>query len=759
MNYLAIIGILTFFITFFISVYIWLNKKIDFINISVSIFTINLSLWGLSLYFATTSSDYYLAYNWYMLFSNIALLSTAFLINVVLLIIGGKIKLRQIYFAYLPACILIFISRFYPSFYITTLNSIDVFGHSFLFPKGGILYYVATAVYIIQVFYAILLLNYHVKSKIKNTEKLKILKGLNISFILGFIPSIFFYLTICYYFFSPLILATVPCAIILGLYFFLKLNMKNLDIEWGYTATKILYLVIFFTVAITILYLVYLKLVLLFVLIVFIILVFPFFLSWVRKNTKENLYKTKYAYLNELSLLSEEIENSNIFSKKDVVRTSFERLGTILNINSMVLFVKNNLDDIGYKSIPLNNFSLPNVEKKIGLINNKSSLITLLKLKKMYLLKQELLNYGEIESFQMMSDLNASFVFPVFIGENLYALLLLGDKINKKTLLLNEDIRVIQNVIKSTEKTLVRAEQIQQYSEKNKLNNPSNIEFIATVKRLIKTKNILELANNFVNLLSRNLKIKHSAFYVYSEIEEKYLNVLSPSETFQKQSDFIKILHAKEEILYFDQIKEMAEKDSREYYLVLKNTMQTLSAHLIVPIVLNNLIGFIVLGEKEEGYSASDLFKINFIAHALAMTLEDIVYKNNFHTEETEIYDQKYFDNLLEEAIIRSFKTQKQLSLMFVLSDNLLVKNLKQLIRVSDILSKYSETEFVVILPETGNEIAHKVALRIKKIDANVKIGVATLNYEQYKDSNIEMLDSIKEKFINEAYLGLRTQK
>ncbi|MCP3660486.1 MAG: diguanylate cyclase [Bacteroidetes bacterium] len=530
--------------------------------------------------------------------------------------------------------------------------------------------------------------------------------------------------------------------------------MKNLDIYWGYRVTHFLYLLIYLTLTLTFLYLIYHNKTLLFIVTIFFILFFPFFHTWVKEHTKENLYKTNYAYLKELSLLSVEIMNSNLFSKKEIARQSFGKLGNILNINMIALFLEDDLG-FGYKQIIINNFNF--MKKNIDFINNQAPLISLIKLKKIYFTKQELLTYAEIDSFNIMADLDASFVFPIFIGEVLYGVLFLGNKIKNKENFTDEDLKMVKNVIKSTEKTLLRCKKTQQqYSGHNKLTQTSNIEFIASLKRLIKTNNINELTNNIISLLLRNFHSEYASFYVYSIEKKGYYNAITNANFIPKQSDFIKILHAKEEILNFRHVSFMTDKYSEDSYAILKNTMVMLKANLIVPIVMNSLLGFIVLGKETSDYSSNDMFKINFIAHTLSMTLQDIVYACNIN-QATEVYNKIYFNNSLEEGMIRSFKTKKALSLMFLKTDTSLGKELKPLIRISDILCKYSEERFVVILPETKNTIVKKVAKRIEdnfsSLGISVVAGFDTLDPKQYHSFNIGMLYSIKEKLINTAIL------
>ena len=138
------------------------------------------------------------------------------------------------------------------------------------------------------------------------------------------------------------------------------------------------------------------------------------------------------------------------------------------------------------------------------------------------------------------------------------------------------------------------------------------------------------------------------------------------------------------------------------------------AAEVIIPLKIGDrLIGFISLSEKTSNdiYSQEDINALTFFAVEAAKALEHSrVYAEAIVDRATKTFNKNYFLMRLREEIARSKRYQRPISLLFVqlndLKDELLLKAagllLKTKIRNVDVLGRYSDSVFAIILPETA---------------------------------------------------------
>ena len=117
-----------------------------------------------------------------------------------------------------------------------------------------------------------------------------------------------------------------------------------------------------------------------------------------------------------------------------------------------------------------------------------------------------------------------------------------------------------------------------------------------------------------------------------------------------------------------------------------------------------------------------------------------LLYDAATHDEKTGLYNNKFFENMLEMEIEKAKRGQQKLSLFIIdidffkkindtyghiKADELLAKLAKVLqkqIRKSDIAARFGGEEFVVLLPETSLEKVKKLGARLRRAIHNDKI-------------------------------------
>lgn len=152
-----------------------------------------------------------------------------------------------------------------------------------------------------------------------------------------------------------------------------------------------------------------------------------------------------------------------------------------------------------------------------------------------------------------------------------------------------------------------------------------------------------------------------------------------------------------------------------------------------------------------------------------------MLYEVATHDEKTGLYNNKFFDTLLDMEIEKAERGQQKLSLIMtdidffkklndthghIKADDLLKRLadvLKQQIRKSDIVARFGGEEFVILLPETNLEKAKKFAARLRRAihsDAILKKYKLTVSggIAQYK--NKDSKKKFKERVDKALYMA-----
>ena len=179
----------------------------------------------------------------------------------------------------------------------------------------------------------------------------------------------------------------------------------------------------------------------------------------------------------------------------------------------------------------------------------------------------------------------------------------------------------------------------------------------------------------------------------------------------------------------------------------------------------NEIIGIqLLLSKDPKRYNKSDgTTFLRKLAAMIAISIENCINRQRtleqgYQDGLTNAYNRRYFDERLKHEIDRCIRNKTDLVCLFIdidyfkkINDNYghqagdavlvkLVALMSEQVRSSDIVARYGGEEFAVILPDTGIQLAHEVAERIRSqveeqqliIDGNtlgttVSIGLASL--------------------------------
>ena len=157
---------------------------------------------------------------------------------------------------------------------------------------------------------------------------------------------------------------------------------------------------------------------------------------------------------------------------------------------------------------------------------------------------------------------------------------------------------------------------------------------------------------------------------------------------------------------------------------------------LTVPILMGGqLSGLLVLGDRDnKQYSAEDMRLMNILAGQLAIAIRNAeLYRKTATDGLTRLYNRAYFDIRLEKAIKNARQDKTPLSVIIMDVDGFMpfsfengrmaaeqalidiAQTLKKRMAKYDVIARFGEDEFSVILPGEGEESARFVARNVKR--------------------------------------------
>lgn len=269
------------------------------------------------------------------------------------------------------------------------------------------------------------------------------------------------------------------------------------------------------------------------------------------------------------------------------------------------------------------------------------------------------------------------------------------------------------------------------------------LAFYNTSKMISSTLEIDKVIHLVMDKFSKTYKIKVYSFMLYdTEKEELHIKAVKnlDKDVVENLRFAIgegipgKALKLRKTLTIQNKIKE----DKNLYYGYFNSDI---SNFICVPmIVRDNLIGVLnVHKDLSQKYSEMEMDLLHTIANNVAVSilnnqLYDRVKELSIKDGLTNIYNHRYFQDKLDEEIVRADRYNHYLSLIIldidyfkrfndsyghIEGDHILVeiaKILTKATRKSDTLARYGGEEFVIIMPETNEKDSLRIAERIRKI-------------------------------------------
>jgi len=149
---------------------------------------------------------------------------------------------------------------------------------------------------------------------------------------------------------------------------------------------------------------------------------------------------------------------------------------------------------------------------------------------------------------------------------------------------------------------------------------------------MTRIRDLQRLSSLIVHIVTRTVRISHSAIYLFEPKSEQYLleagRNLSKEQppSINKDSSLIVSLEIEKQPLIYEEIKQKAQINPTPIFQQLEEQMRIMNASVLVPSLLENrLLGFLVLGDKRSGkiYTTEDLDVFSVLASQAALAIEN----------------------------------------------------------------------------------------------------------------------------------------
>ncbi|MBU0600341.1 diguanylate cyclase [bacterium] len=220
---------------------------------------------------------------------------------------------------------------------------------------------------------------------------------------------------------------------------------------------------------------------------------------------------------------------------------------------------------------------------------------------------------------------------------------------------------------------------------------------------------------------------------INSPVGDKYIECLEKEtiREFDKYFGIKKLIYSQENLII---IKE------EQRSLIVKDVGVKLNSYQSIKLKFSqNLKGLLCISHKDlDSFTPEEIRLIKLIAKYASLSLENAILYQKIElsavTDElTKLYNYRYFNNKIEEELLRAERYQKKFSLIMMDIDNfrninncyghqqgdLVLKTVAKIMKFSlrkvNILARYGGEEFVIILPESNKKMAKIAGERLRK--------------------------------------------
>lgn len=329
-----------------------------------------------------------------------------------------------------------------------------------------------------------------------------------------------------------------------------------------------------------------------------------------------------------------------------------------------------------------------------------------------------------------ISDTRAQITIPIKMHEKILGVLVLGSK--KDSDFGESDFKLINTISGEIGLAINNAK----LTAKLQKENQNNQRLFELTKRITSSMDLEEVSNMGIKIVTEIIEVHSCTLGIFDKVDENKISVISSYGDDKKGLEFSGTV---EEAF---KKKHMAEIKTDKGYI-----------YSIPLLSKESCMGILHINTKNK-LTIEEIELINGTITPLTSALENaFLYKNveRLATRDglTGVYNHRYFQNMLDEYIIKVQKDENDLSMAMIDIDNfkkyndtyghpvgdLLLKKvvevMRSILRDEDVIFRYGGDEFTIILPYTNSEDAGAIMEQIKNIISDYKFEIGDKEEEE----------------------------
>lgn len=528
------------------------------------------------------------------------------------------------------------------------------------------------------------------------------------------------------------------------------------------------------------------------------VLVSPHLYEWITGHTETMLLGKKFGYLKKLDELAH--STGVVRSLSEEVNTLITKLFEIMQLENISFFILRERDKCfkQYAQINRENGENESIATPPMPINN--SLVHFLSSTKKPLVKESLREDTSYDAstrdgiIHIMNSIIAEIAFPLFIEDKLIGILFIGRK-EQDALFHEEDMKKLDHIVAIAEHHLAQVFFMEDLSVS--LQDKYQRHLLDTAKRMITLKKLDDLLPHIARILLRSANASYVGIYVpdadHAHYVRKYekgtLEGTSATDVIDAEHVFVRFLRSREEPVLYTHLLQLALQSKWDDMKQIAEGAKKLQATVVLPIILDELLGFIVVGNRRGGgdYEQREWNTFNLVTYSAAMAIQNVVFSENVSKDSlTRLFNHGYFDTRTNEGIIQTIRNNEPMSILSIDIDffkkyndefghqqgDIILKHfgdyLKESVRPSDVVCRPGGEEFTVLLPGTDQKGAVVLAERLREgllkqrilRAITISIGVGTYIPSKHERNHAKYdIESIREQLKKRADVAVYKAK
>ncbi|MCP4482062.1 MAG: hypothetical protein GY817_04585 [bacterium] len=598
MNYLSTAGIIIFVTGIILSLLLLLNNYKKLENITWSLFSMVMSLWGIGSFLLFSTQDQNIALFWGRFINYLPCIMGVVFFHFVCAFRGIiKKKEKEIYLYYGISIIILTLALIFPDL---NVPNVQILFKKFYYPMYGPIFQILTGLFLYLVTYGLFLLYKGINES--DSQKSNQSKYL----LAGFITTLPFgsmtFLPVYNILIVPLGIYLIPAYVLTTTIAIIKYRLMDIDLAWRYGTEKIISFILSVSFLFCLSFFLFMFLPNHLVIIILLIIAFilnPYLKDWIQKGIHALLMKKYKVIWDKLQNIAG--NNKTYYEIKHIVTVLTKDVAAVLPVNNPVYY---KLAETGHKFSP---YPARTNNEKEQFLTIGNILAIDLEQNQEFIYKEYLSNPHEDSKLkEYLTSHKIDLAFPLFFNQKLVGILGYGSK-KDGSIFHNEEIYLLAGIVKKAQEQISNVLYLKYMSNNyadevlKKYQNTQQTQLSNAIKQLFSIRTLLELASKVTVLTNRYLQSEYTYLYLYDKKNLGYKKIavdkiegaldvdLEVLDNIKETNYLMKYLRHRKEVILCSEIHEWAQTTKTLELAEASFACEKLKASLIVPLIGYNL--------------------------------------------------------------------------------------------------------------------------------------------------------------------------